>query len=68
MYNLIEYSDNYSDFTASLYRFKRQEPLENNANLTVAGSSSFKYKSNLLGYPSNSIVNNNGKTQKLLYH
>ena len=59
MYNLIEYSDNYSDSTASLYRFKRQEPLENNANLTVAGSSSFKYKSNLLGYPSNSIVNNN---------
>ena len=68
MYNLIEYSDNYSDSTASLYRFRRQEPLENNANLTVAGSSSFKYKSNLLGYPSNSIVNNNGKTQKLLYH
>ena len=25
MYNLIEYSDNYSDSTASLYQFKRQE-------------------------------------------
>ena len=48
MYNLIEYSDNYEDSTASLYHFKRQEPLENNANLTVAGSSSFKYKSGLL--------------------
>ena len=59
MYNLIEYSDNYSDSTASLYHFKRQEPLENNANLTVAVSSSFKCKSNLSGYPSNSIVNNN---------
>ena len=53
MYNLIEYSDNYSDSTASLYHCKRQEP-----NLDAAGdvadldpddSSSFKYKSNLLG-------------------
>ena len=49
MYNLIEYSDNHSDSTASLYPFKRQEPLANNADITVAGSSSFKYKSNLLG-------------------
>ena len=59
MYYLIEYSDNYSDSTASLYHFKRQEPLESNGDLTVAGSSSFKCKSNLLGYPSNSSVNNN---------
>ena len=49
MYNLIEYSDNYSDSTASLYQFKRQEPLAGNAALTVNGSSSFKYKSSLLG-------------------
>ena len=49
MYNLIEYSDNYSGSPASLYQFKRQEPLDNNADLTIAGSSSFKYKSNLLG-------------------
>ena len=42
MYNLIEYSDNYSDSTASMYHFKRQEPLP------VAGSSSFSYKSGLL--------------------
>ena len=49
MYNLIEYSDKYSDSTGSFCQFKRQEPLDNNANLTVAGSSSFKYKSNLLG-------------------
>ena len=27
IYNLIEYSDNYSGSTASLYQFKRQEPL-----------------------------------------
>ena len=49
MYNLVEYSDNYPDPTASLYQFKRQEPLPNNASLTTAGSSSFKYKSDLLG-------------------
>ena len=57
MYNLIEYSDNYEDSTASLYQFKRQEPLANNADLTVDGSSSLKYKSGLLGNPSN-LVNN----------
>ena len=48
MYNLIKYSGNYSDFTASLYQFKRQEPLDNNADLTIA-STSFDYKSKLLG-------------------
>ena len=48
MNNLLEYSNNYSDSTASLYQFKRQEPLANNYNLTDA-SSSFKYKSDLLG-------------------
>ena len=47
MYNLIEYSDNYSDSTASLYQFKRHEPLENNADLTDA-SSLFSYTSALL--------------------
>ena len=49
MYNLIEYSDNVLDSTASLYHFKRQEPLPDNANLPINDSSSFKYKSNLLG-------------------
>ena len=58
MYNLTEYSDNYSDSTASLYQFKRQEPLEGNANLTAV-SSSFEYKSGLLGKPTNIRVNNN---------
>ena len=48
MHNLTEYPDNYSDSTASLYHFKRQEPLANNADLTSA-LTSFNYKSNLLG-------------------
>ena len=47
MYNLIEYSINYSDSTASLYQFKREEPLENNVDIML--TSSFKYKSNLSG-------------------
>ena len=57
MSNLIEYSDNYSDSTASLYQFKRQEPLPNNADLTD-DASSYKYKSDLLGKPTNINPNN----------
>ena len=35
MYNLIEYSDNYSDTSGSLWQFKRDEqPKENNGNLS----------------------------------
>ena len=51
MYNLIEYSDNYQDSSATLYQYKQDEPPEDNAiaNLTVDNSSSFKYKVNLLG-------------------
>ena len=53
MYNLIEYSDNYQDSSASLYQYKRDEPPEGNAiaDLTVDNSSSFKYKISLLGNP-----------------
>ena len=58
MYNLIEYSDNYSDTSGSLWQFKRDE-IEGDVDLTVDGnhipnnSSSFKYKSSL-------ITNRNG--------
>ena len=49
MYNLIEYSDNYSDTSGSLWQFKRDE-IEGDVDLTVDAqhipnnSSSFKYK------------------------
>ena len=33
MYNLIEYSDNYSDTSGSLWNFKREE-IVNNADVT----------------------------------
>ena len=46
MYNLIEYSDNYSDISGSLWQFKKdQQPINNNGafiNLTTENSSSFK--------------------------
>ena len=53
MYNLIEYSDNYQDSSATLYQYKRDEPPEADAvaNLTADNSSSFKYKIKLLGDP-----------------
>ena len=53
MYNLIEYSDNYQNSSATLYQYKRDEPPEHNAfdDLTVDNSNSFKYKVSLLGNP-----------------
>ena len=51
MYNLIEYSDNYQDSSATLYQYKRDEPQEDDAvaDLTADNSDSFKYKIKLLG-------------------
>ena len=51
MYNLIEYSDNYQDSSATLYQYKRDEPPEANAiaDLRANNLSSFKYKISLLG-------------------
>ena len=55
MYNLVEYSDNYSDTSGSLWNFKRDE-IMNNADVTNDdNASSFKYKANLIGN-----TNNNG--------
>ena len=58
MYNLIEYSDNYSDTSGSLWQLKRDD-IEGNFDLSVDAthipnnSSSYKYKSSL-------ITNRNG--------
>ena len=48
MYNLIEYSDNSSDTSGSLWNFKRDEIIRN-INVTNNNSSSFKYKWSLIG-------------------
>ena len=48
IYNLIEYSGNYSDSSGSLRGFKRDE-MANNANVTNDdNASSFNYKANLI--------------------
>ena len=48
MYNLIKYSDNYSDTSGSLWSFKR-EYIDNNANVTSDDNApSFKYKASLI--------------------
>ena len=60
MYNLIEYSDNYSDTSGTLWQFKRDEvPANNNEHLTINNSELFKYKAALLGETAN---RNNGKS------
>ena len=53
MYNVVEYSDNYQDSSATLYQYKRDESPEDDAvaDLTADNSSSFKYKVSLLGNP-----------------
>ena len=49
MYNLIEYSDNYQDSSATLYQYKRDEPPANLINnLTQVNSKYFNYKIKLL--------------------
>ena len=49
MYNLIKYSDNYSDTSGSLWQFKRDGVPANNLDLTINNSQSFKYKVALVG-------------------
>ena len=52
MYNLLEYSDNYVNSSATLYEFKRNESPMNDAgnpnNVVLDNSTSFKYKASLL--------------------
>ena len=60
MYNLIEYSDNYSDTSGSLWQFKRDE-IEGDVDLTINNASSFKYKANLIGNTENNGTKNGVK-------
>ena len=49
MYNLIEYSNNYSDTSGCLWGFKRHD-VANNGNMANNNNvPSFKYKANLIG-------------------
>ena len=56
MYNLTEYSGNYSDTSGSLWDFKRDE-IVNNANVTNDNNSpSFKYKASIIGNAGNNGI------------
>ena len=63
MYNLIEYSDNYSDTSGSLWQFKRDEVPADNTELTTENSQSFKCKAKLLGKKANAVNNTNSSVK-----
>ena len=60
IYNLIEYSDNYSDTSGSLWQFKRDE-IVNNADVSNDNAPSFKYKANFIGNTENNGTKNGVK-------
>ena len=61
MYNLFEYSDNYSDTSGSLWNFKRNQII-NNADVTNDDNApSFKYKSDIIGDTENNRTKNEVK-------
>ena len=64
IYNLTEYSDNYSDTSGSLWQFKRDEVSPNNADLTINNSQSFKYEAALLGKTADAINNTNSSPKE----
>ena len=49
MCNLIEYSDNYSNTSGSLWQLKRDEVPPDNADLRINNFQWFKYKAALVG-------------------
>ena len=63
MYNLTEYSDNYSDTSGSLWQFKRDEVPADNAELTINNSQSFKYKAAVLGKTANAVGGTNSSVK-----
>ena len=60
MYNLIEYSDNYSDTSGSLWQFKRDEIIKNALVTNDNNAPSFKYKTSIIG-----DTENNGKKNEV---
>ena len=60
MYNLIEYSDNYSSTSGGLWQFKRDE-IVNNSDVSNDNAPSFKCKANLIGNTENNGTKNGVK-------
>ena len=48
-YNLIEYSDNYSSTSGSLWHFERDEIINNADTTNDNNAPSFKHKASLIG-------------------
>ena len=63
MYNLIEYSNNYSGTSGSLWQFKRDEVPANNADLSVNNYQLFKYKAALVGKTADAVNNTNSSVK-----
>ena len=55
MYNLIEYSVNYSDTSGSLWHFKRYEIINNEDVTNDDNAPSFKHKASLIGDTGNNV-------------
>ena len=68
MYSLNECSDNYSGASGSLWKFKRDDVPDNDADLTIDISQSFKYKAALLEKTANAanITNSSVKDAKIV--
>ena len=57
MYNLIEYSDNYSDASGNLWQFKR-DGVPDNVDLTIDNSQWVKYKATIVGETKDAVGGN----------
>ena len=66
MYNLLEYSDNYSDTSGSLWNLKRDEIIDNADVNNDDNAPSFKYKADLIGNAENNGTKNGVKIAVLL--
>ena len=60
---LIEYSDNYSDTSGSLWQFKRDEVPANNDDLSINNCGSFKYKAAFVGKTTTAVNNINSSVK-----
>ena len=68
MHNLIEYSDNYSDTSGSLWNFKRDEIINNADVINDNNTPSFKYKASLIRNRENDGTKNGVKIAVSLKH
>ena len=62
---MIEYSNNYSDTSGSLWQFKRDEVPPNDADLSIDNSQSFKYKAALAGKTANAVTDTNSSVKNI---